>query len=82
MKNKPRMVKVTWRDAHDVIMAWEESDHPESKADYLIETVGWLLPNRKKGHHVVALNRTDEHVSTGIAIPDDMVVKVENLRKS
>lgn len=76
------MVKVTWLDAHDVLDAWEESDHPEVKDDYLIETVGWLLPDRKKGHTVVALNRTDDHVSGGIAIPDAMVVKVERLRKS
>ena len=76
------MVKITWRDAHDVLTAWEESDHPESREDYLIETVGWLLPERKKNHHVVVLNRTDEHVSGGIAIPDAMVVKVERLRKS
>ncbi len=75
------MVKVTWLDAHDVLTAWEESDHPESRDDYLIETVGWLLPERKKGHHVVALNRADDYVSTGIAIPDDMVVSVERLRK-
>lgn len=79
---KPRMVKVTWQDAHDVLTTWEESDHPVTRDDYLVETVGWLLPERKKGHIVVALNRTDEHVSTGIAIPEDMVVKIERLRKS
>lgn len=78
---KPQMVKVTWIDAHDVLTTWEDADHPESKDDYLVETVGWLLPKRKKGHTVVALNLSDEHVSTGIAIPDNMVVKVEKLRK-
>lgn len=46
------MVKVTWLDAHDVLTTWEESDHPEQKDPYTVETVGWLLPNRKKGHHV------------------------------
>lgn len=76
------MVKVTWLDAHDVLTEWEESNHPVSKDDYLVETVGWLLPERKKGHHVVCLNKTDEYVSSGIAIPDDMVVKIEKLRKS
>lgn len=76
------MVKVTWLDAHDVLATWEESDHPEQKDPYTVETVGWLLPNRKKGHHVVALNLSDDHVSSGIAIPDAMVLKVERLRKA
>ena len=82
---KPRMVKVTWLDAHDVLTTWEEVDGVETKDykdSYTVETVGWLLPKRKKGHTVVALNLSDDHVSSGIAIPDDMVVKVERLRKS
>lgn len=76
------MVKVTWLDAHDVLTQWEEFNHPETKDPYLIETVGWLLEGRKKGHVVVALNRTNDHVSSGIAIPEGMVVKMERLRKS
>lgn len=76
------MVKVTWLDAHDVLTAWEENGEQEAKEPYTVETVGWLLEGRKKGHVVVALNRTDEHVSSGIAIPEGMVVKVERLRKS
>ena len=80
---KPRMVKVTWLDAHDVLTEWEESDHPQPLSDdYPVETVGWLLPDRKKNHVVVALNRTDDHVSSGIAIPDAMVKQIEYLRKS
>lgn len=76
------MVMVTWIDAHDVLATWEEPDHPETKDPYTVQTVGWLLPGKKKGHHVVALNKGTDHVSGGIAIPDAMVVKVERLRKS
>lgn len=79
---KPRMVKVTWIDAHDVLGEWTGTDVPEVADQYEVETVGWLLPDRKKNHVVVALNRTDDHVSSGIAIPEAMVVKIERLRKS
>lgn len=81
MPQSPYPVVVTWKDAHDTLTSWEDLEAPTDNSEYLVSTVGWLLPNRKKGHHVVALNRADDYVSTGIAIPDDMVVSVERLRK-
>lgn len=59
---------------------WEDLNYPESDPnEYLVNTVGWLLKNRKEGHTVVALNLSDEHVADGIAIPNDMVVTVQEL---
>jgi len=76
----PIMVKVTWRDAHGMYVQWEDLNHPESDPnEYLVHTVGWLLENRKKGHTVVALNLSDFHVADGVAIPNDMVVTIQEL---
>ena len=59
---------------------WQDLAHPESDADeYLVQTVGWLLKNRKESHTVVALNLSDYHVADGIAIPNDMIVTVQEL---
>lgn len=78
--SNPVPVKVVWRDAHGMYIHWEDLNDPEHDADeYLVETVGWLLEKRKKGHTVVALNLSDYHVADGIAIPDDMVVSVQEL---
>lgn len=74
------MVLVVWRDAHGMYADWHDLNQPEADApEYLVKTVGWLLPKRKKGHHVVALNLSDWHVGDGIAIPDAMVVSVTEL---
>jgi hypothetical protein len=80
MPEKPIPVIVTWRDAHGMYAQWQDLAHPESDADeYLVQTVGWLLKNRKEGHTVVALNLSDYHVADGIAIPNDMIVTVREL---
>ncbi len=79
-KQTPYPVEVIWRDAHGMYGAWEDLDHPESDDDeYTVSTVGYLLPDRKKGHVVVALNLSDYHVADGVAIPEGMVIKTTKL---
>jgi len=81
-KKKPYPVEVVWKDAHGMYPNWEdirESPEEDNEGMYIVSTVGYLLPKRKKGHHVVALNLSDYHVGDGIAIPDGMVVSVSKL---
>ena len=60
---------------------WHDLNDPthDDEDEYTVSTVGYLLPNRKKGHHVVALNLSDYHVGDGIAIPNAMVIDVIKL---
>jgi hypothetical protein len=82
MPSLPHPVIITWKDAHDTLTSWEDLEAPTDNSEYLVSTVGWLLPNRKKGHHVVALNLSDAHVASGVAIPNDMVVSCKPLAPS
>lgn len=79
-RRKPYPAKVTWKDAHAMYGTWSDAHHPEEDDDYIVETVGWVLPNRKKGHTVVALNLSPDHVGDGIAIPDGMIVEISPLK--
>lgn len=81
MAKKPYAVEVVWKDAHGMYHNWEDlGEEPvDNEEEYTVSTVGYLLPKRKKGHHVVALNLSDHHVGDGIAIPDGMVVSVTKL---
>lgn len=77
---KPYPVLIVWRDAHSMYHNWEDlAEPPSDKEEYLVNTVGYLLHDRKKNHHVVALNLSDFHVGDGIAIPDGMIVSVTKL---
>lgn len=58
---------------------WQDLSEKDDSTEYLVSTVGYLLPKRKKGHVVVALNLSDDHVGDGIAIPKDMVVSITPL---
>ncbi len=80
-KKTPYPVEVVWKDAHGMFADWHDLNNPahDDEEEYTVRTVGFLLPDRKKGHHVVALNLSDYHVGDGIAIPDAMVVKVTKL---
>ena len=82
MAKKPYPVMIVWLDAHGMYQNWEDlNDLPDDHEEgYTVVTVGHLLPGRKKGHHVVALNLSDSHVSDGIAIPKDMVVDLRKLK--
>ena len=74
-------VLVTWRDAHAVFQSWADPEHI-SEGDFICETIGWKLPDDvKPGWVVVVLSRTHEGlVGDGIAIPEAMVVKTQELK--
>lgn len=59
---------------------WQDLNHPEpDEEEYLVQTVGWMLTDRKPNHTVVALNLSDYHVADGIAIPNDMIISIQEL---
>lgn len=79
MKNT--LVHVTWHDAHAVSgSAWMEEDEIETDDPCVVETVGWLLAEAKKGHLVIAQSHNShnsyDHI---IAIPVAMVVNTRIL---
>lgn len=80
MPQEPTPVIVSWRDAHGMYEQWQDLNHPEQDSEeYVVNTVGWLLSDRKKDHTVVALNLSDYHVADGIAIPNDMIISIQHL---
>ena len=79
MKNT--LIHVTWHDAHAVSgSAWMELSDIEHDDPCVVESVGWLLAETKKGHLVVAQSYNSEgsydHI---IAIPVAMVVNTRIL---
>jgi len=66
---------VVWHDAH-ALTSWVDFD--EIDADpCVVETIGWLLPNAKKGHVVVAQSITNEDgLDNVLCIPVGMIVSV------
>jgi hypothetical protein len=77
-----QLVRVLWRDAHAVFDQWgtvaDIDDEP-----CLVATVGFLVPNVKPGHVVVAQSMvlgTDDidHVT---AIPSPMVCRIDSLHR-
>jgi len=70
-------VIVTWADAHAGVDHWMPLDELEDDGEYLVQSVGWLLPaddGGKQGHVTVAQSLTpDEHVDHVLHIPVSMV---------
>lgn len=69
-------VMVTWHDAHSIDGGWSEiSDIEDSPVE--VESLGWLLPDRKKDHIVLAQSITnDESIDSVLCIPVAMVKKI------
>jgi hypothetical protein len=81
-----RPVMVTWCDAHAVYPGWGSLDSIDAEPA-IIHTVGWLIPEAKRDHTVIVLSAGDsskdymaEHVDSGIAIPNDMILKIRKLK--
>lgn len=72
-------VVVVWHDAHSVGDGWcELSDIGDEPC--VVETVGWLLAERKEGHIVVAQSITsDDGLDSVLCIPVGMVKSVTAL---
>ena len=69
-------VLVVWHDAHSFATGWSElSDIGDEPC--VVETVGWLLAERKKNHLVVAQSITsDDALDSVLCIPVGMVVSI------
>ena len=67
------LVKIIWNDAHSVSHSWMSIDDIEDEP-WVVETVGWILPEVKKNHLVVAQSHiSHESYDNIIAIPIAMV---------
>jgi hypothetical protein len=73
------LVKVIWNDAHSLSHSWIDIDDIEDEP-WVVETVGWILPEVKKNHLVVAQSHIlHESYDNIIAIPIAMVVSCSTL---
>ena len=69
------LVLVRWADAHSGIGHWHELETTgEDDAEYLVQSVGWLIPADKGGKH--------GHVTLAQSLtPDDMVDHILHIPK-
>jgi len=75
--NEHSRVLVVWHDAHAINEGgWcEETDIDDEPC--VVESLGWLLADRKRGHVVLAQSITnDGNLDSVLAIPVGMVQKV------
>lgn len=74
------MVLVVWHDAHSNVTGWEEIDEIDNEP-CVVETVGWLIPDAKRGHVVVAQSwiRDSETIDSVLSIPVGMVQQIQIL---
>ena len=77
---KPFLALVVWKDAHQVFPHWGTLDELDEKP-YVVESGGWLLPDAKPGHVVLAQSIGQGHYDSGIAIPLEMVKSIHRLKK-
>lgn len=69
-------VLVVWHDAHTVADGWCELSDIDDEP-LVVETIGWLLPDAKAGHVVVAQSVTsDDGLDSVLCIPVGMVQSV------
>ena len=67
-------VLIEWHDAH-ATSQWMDISELDSDA-YVVQTVGWLLPNAKPAHVVIAQSiGNDDSVDGVLSIPVGMVHK-------
>ena len=74
-----QVVRVGWHDAHSECESWMAIDDvdPEPR---LIISVGFLIPDAKEGHVVIAQSHDDEtHIDSVLAIPVAMVQTLQVL---
>lgn len=76
---KPAMVKITWHDAFSLTESWIALDSIDQEP-CVTESIGFLLPNAKAGHVVLAQSINDaEMLDSLLAIPVAMVVATQLL---
>lgn len=69
-------VVVIWHDAHSLADGWCEIEDI-SDSPVIVESLGWLLPDRKQGHLVLAQSMTnDGSIDSVLCIPVEMVKQI------
>jgi len=69
-------VMVVWHDAHSASTGWCEIGDIED-SPVVVESLGWLLPDRKAAHIVLAQSMTsDESIDSVLCIPVAMVKNI------
>lgn len=75
-----QLVKITWQDAHALTTGWEAIAELDDEP-CLVESVGFLIPDVKKGHLTIAQSwiAGNEEVDHVLSIPAKMVVRLESV---
>lgn len=74
------MVQITWHDAHSVSGDGWLNPHDIGNEPCVVESLGWLIPNAKPNHVVLAQSyNDDELLDNVISIPVAMVVATKVL---
>jgi hypothetical protein len=70
-----KIVELTWLDAH-AENAWMDIEDLDQES-YIVRTIGWLMPDAKPHHVVVAQSiGVDYSVDGVLCVPVGMVVKI------
>lgn len=75
---KYTMVLITWHDAHSVSTGWMPVTDIE-REPAVVQSLGWLLPDVKPNHIVIAQSFVDESCDHILAIPSKMVETIKIL---
>lgn len=73
------MVLIMWKDAH-ADESWAHVDDIDDEP-YIVRSVGWRIPNKKRGHVTLAQSLGDGgHVDHILHIPKGMIVSQVTLK--
>jgi hypothetical protein len=75
---KNTMVLLVWHDAHSVSTGWMPTTEIEQEPA-VVHSVGWLLPDAKPNHIVIAQSYIEDSADHILAIPLKMVEQIKIL---
>jgi hypothetical protein len=75
---KHTMVLLVWHDAHSVSTGWMPTSDIEPEPA-VVHSVGWLLPDAKPNHIVIAQSYIEDSSDHILAIPLKMVEQIKIL---
>jgi hypothetical protein len=77
-----RRVEITWHDAHgDNGSSWHPIDGSGwTDKPLVVKSIGYLMTDAKKGHHVLAQSVIKDHVDHVLFIPKAMTKRIRTLK--
>ena len=75
---KHTIVLLVWHDAHSVSASWMQTAEIEQEPA-VVHSVGWLLPDAKPNHIVIAQSYIEDSSDHILAIPLKMVEQIKIL---